>query len=183
MKRLREQRHLSRWGLLALLGLLGPVATSVPSAVSSSLLLSPGGQVTATAGVQVNAPARWRPEAVPLVRVEIQAVPARLLPVPLMSGVTPATAVYRIRAEPAVQTADAGRFLVRLPVKGGGTLVALRLSVPMVDVAPGVNGASPPEAEWTSDSQATRRGNTIKFQTTSLSFGEVQYFTVVRLED
>ncbi|MDK2013496.1 hypothetical protein [Deinococcus sp. 43] len=116
-------------------------------------------------------------------RVEIQAVPARRLPVPLMSGVSPVTAVYRIRAEPAVQTADAGRFLVRLPVKGGGTLVALRLTAPMLDLAPGVNGASTAEAEWTSDSQATRRGNTIEFQTTSLSFGEVQYFTVVRLED
>lgn len=165
---------------------LGSWVLAAPWATQTStarLTVRPGGQVTSAAGVQVTAPPRWRPEAVPLVRVEIQAVPARLLPVPLMSGVTPATAVYRIRAEPAVQTADAGRFLVRLPVQGGGTLVALRLTAPMLDLAPGVNGASPAEAEWTSDAQATRRGNTIEFQTTSLYFGEVQYFTVVRLED
>lgn len=166
--------------------LLGSCVTATPWATQTStarLTVRPGGQVTSAAGVQVAAPPRWRPEAVPLVRVEIQAVPARLLPRPLMTGVSPATAVYRIRADPAVQTADAGRFLVRLPVKEGGTLVALRLTTPTLDLAPGVNGASPVRAEWTSDSQATRRGNTIEFQTTSLSSTEAQYFTVVRLDD
>lgn len=171
---------------LLTVAVLGSWVLAAPWAAQTStarLTVRPGGQVTSAAGVQVIAPPRWRPDAVLLVRVEIQAVPARLLPVPLMSGVTPATAVYRIRAYPAVQTADAGRFLVRLPVQGGGTLVALRLTAPMLDLAPGVNAASTAKAEWTSDSQAMRRGNTIEFQTTSLSFGEVQYFTVVRLED
>ncbi|MDK2014477.1 MULTISPECIES: hypothetical protein [unclassified Deinococcus] len=179
----------ARWAAACALltfAFLGSWVLAAPWATQTSmarLTLRPGGQVASAAGVQVTAPPRWRPEAVPLVRVEIQAVSARMLPVPLMSGVTPATAVYRIRAEPAVQTADAGRFLVRLPVKRGGTLVPLRLTAPMLDLAPGVNGASLTKAEWTSDSQATRRGHTIEFQTTSLSFGEVQYFTVVRLED
>lgn len=143
--------------------------------------LRPGGQVASAAGVQVTAPPRWRPDSVRLIQVEIQAVPLRLLPVPLMSGVTPATAVYRIQADPAVQTTDAGRFLVRLPVQGSGTLVPLRLTAPTLDLAPGVLRTNLPQVYWTSDAQATRRGNIIEFQTTTLASGEAQYFTVVRL--
>ncbi len=133
--------------------------------------------MTSAVSVQVTAPDRWRPDTLRFVQVKIQAVPPRLLPVNLMPGVTPATAAYRIWAEPAVQTADASRFLVRLPVQGSGAPVPLRLTAPMLDRAPGAKGTAPSQAYWTSDAQATRRGNTIKFQTTTLSSGEAQSIT------
>lgn len=175
----------ARWTTLSLavLGSWVLAASWTAQTPTAQQTLRPGGQVTSAAGVQVTAPARWRPETLRFVQVKIQAVPPRLLPVPLMPGVTPATAVYRIRAEPAVQTTDAGRFLVRLPVPGSGTLVPLRLTAPMLDLAPGAMGTPPPRAYWTSDTQATRRGNTVEFQTTTLSSGDAQYFTVVRLVD
>lgn len=57
---------------------------------------------------------RWHPDTVRLAHVEIQAVRVQRLPVPLMPGGPPITAMYRTQAEPAVQTTDAGRFLNRL---------------------------------------------------------------------
>lgn len=143
------------------------------------LFLRAGAQVSGPAGLTVTAPPRWRPAGVQRVQVRVQTVPEAALPVPLPSGVTLATPVYRVQARPAVQTADAGRFEIRLPVKGG-ILVPLRLSTDAADRAPGAS--TPPRAMWVSDSQARVQGGLVVFQTTTLS-PEPQYFAVIRIAD
>ncbi|ASN83366.1 hypothetical protein DFI_19405 (plasmid) [Deinococcus ficus] len=92
---------------------------------------------------------------------------------------TLATPVYRVQARPAVQTADAGRFEIRLPVTGGA-LVPLRLNSDTADRAPGAS--VPLKAMWVSDSQARVQGGVAVFETTTLS-PEPQYFAVARIAD
>lgn len=151
-----------------------------PRPTSAWLTVRPGGGVTSRVGVTVQAPSRWRPEAVQAVRVDVQAVPATALPVPVMPGVTLATAVYRVRADRTVQVADAGRFVVTVPVNGGGTLVPLRLTSSEVDLAPG--DTLPRKVGWVFDAQALVRENRVQFQTTVLS-GEAQDFAVARISN
>lgn len=143
------------------------------------LFLRPGAQVSGPAGLTVTAPPRWRPAGVQHVQVTIQVVPGSALPAPLPSGVTLATPVYRVQVRPAVQTADAGRFEIRLPVTGG-TLVPLRLSPDTADRAPG--SSVPLKPMWVSDSQARVQGGLVVFQTTTLA-SEAQYFAVARIAD
>ncbi|GGL11054.1 hypothetical protein [Deinococcus radiotolerans] len=165
------------------LALPGELKGAAPAAIAQStpttLILSPGGQVTSRAGVRVSAPRHWRPATVSHVTVTVRTVSPASLTAPPSPDVRRASTVIGVRASATVQTGDADRFTIYIPVDGRSPepLMPLRLDTPILDAAPGAAAA---HAVWVQDTGARRSARFIEFDTTTLPAGTELLFAVGR---
>ncbi len=166
---------LSGWG--------GLTSGSAPQA-PAGLWLRPGGQVSTSAGVRLTAPARWRPATVGQVGVRVRNVNPYSLPPRLSAGLPLPAVVYAVRATTPVWTADAGRFMLRIPVQGSppSKMLPLRLTQPAVEAVDLPPGATPPEAMWTSDASVRRGPGFVEFPLAGLPGSEELFFAISHLK-